>query len=70
MRKLGKSCVLLVIFVSFEIINHGGHRGDTAWALARWQHLVALHEAMDAIHQAMHPGSHRRIRMAIKIVSV
>jgi hypothetical protein len=54
MRKQGKSCVLLVFFfVSFKIINHGDRRGNTACALAWWQHLVALHEAKDALHWAM-----------------
>jgi hypothetical protein len=69
MRKLGKSCVLLVFFFLFKIIDHGGRRGDTAGALAQWQHLVALHEAMDALQRAMRPTLHRRIRMAIKIAS-
>ncbi len=32
--------------------------------------LVALHEATDALHQAMRPVLHRRIRMAIEIFSV
>jgi hypothetical protein len=68
MRKLGKSCVLLVFF--FKIIDHGGHQGNMAQALARWQHLVALHEATDALHWVMCPASHRRIRMAIEIASV
>jgi hypothetical protein len=57
MRKQGKSCVLLVFcVVSFEIVDHGGHRGNTPGALARWQLLVALHEATDAFHRAMHPA--------------
>jgi hypothetical protein len=38
---------------SFEIVNHGGRRGNRARALARWQHLVALHEATDALHRVM-----------------
>jgi hypothetical protein len=38
-------------------------------ALAQWQHLVALHEAMDALYWAMCPKSHCRIFMAIKIAS-
>jgi hypothetical protein len=59
-----------VFFVTFKIVNHGGRRGNTAWALAQWQHLVALHEATDALHWAMHPTLHRRIRMAIEIASV
>ncbi len=58
------------IFVSFKIVDHGGRWGDMAWALAQWRHLVALHEATDALHWAMRPASHRRIRMAIKIASV
>jgi hypothetical protein len=53
----------------FKIVNHGGHRGNTARALARWQHLVALHEAMDALHWAMRPALHCRIRMAINFAS-
>ena len=69
MRKLGKSCVLLVLFIFlFKIVNHGGRRGNTARGLARWRHLVALHEATDVLHRAMriapyHPGG-----MAINIV--
>jgi hypothetical protein len=69
-RKLDKSCVLVVFFFLFEIVDHGGRRGDTAWALARWRPLVALHEATDALHRAMHPASHHRIRMAFEIASV
>jgi hypothetical protein len=34
-----------------------------------WRHLVALHEATDALHWAMHLALHHRIRMAIKIAS-
>jgi hypothetical protein len=59
-----------VFFVSFKIVNHGSRWGNTAQALARWRHLVASHEAMDAIHPAMCPALHRRICMAIKIASV
>jgi hypothetical protein len=66
-RKRGKICVLLVFF-SFKIVDHGGHQGNTAWALARWRHLVASHKATDA--WAMSSALHRRIRMAIKIASV
>jgi hypothetical protein len=37
MRKLGKNCVLLVfIFVSFKIVDHGSHQGNMARALAQW----------------------------------
>jgi hypothetical protein len=54
----------------FAIINHGGRRGNTAQALDRWQHLVASHEATDALHRAMRLASHLRIRMAIKVTSI
>jgi hypothetical protein len=63
-------CFVSVYFVSFEIVNHGGRQGNTAWALARWQHLVALHEATDALYWAMCPALHHRIHMAIKIASI
>jgi hypothetical protein len=58
-----------VFFVSFKIVDQGGCQGNTARALARWRHLVALHEATDVLHQAMHPVLYCRIRMAIKIAS-
>jgi hypothetical protein len=70
MRKLGKRCVFLVFFFLFEIVDHGGSWGNTAQALAQWRHLVALHEAMDALHWVMRPALHHRIRMAFKIASV
>jgi hypothetical protein len=57
-------------FVSFEIINHGGRWGNTAQARAQLQHLVASHEATDALYWAMRPALHRRIPMAIEIASV
>jgi hypothetical protein len=59
-----------VFFFLFKIVNHGGCRGNTAQTLAQWQHLVALHEAMDALHWAMHPAMHQCICMAIKIASI
>jgi hypothetical protein len=59
-----------VFFFLFEIVNHGGCRGNTVQALAQWRHLVALHEATDALHWAMRPALHRRIRMVIKTASV
>ncbi len=67
MRKLGKSCVLLVFF-SFEIVDHGGRRGNMAQALARWRHLVALHEATDALRWAMRLAPYCPGGMAIEIV--
>ena len=33
--------------------DHGVCRADTARAHARWQHIVALHEASDMLHRAM-----------------
>ena len=68
MRKLGKSCVLLVFFFLFKIVNHGGRQGNTAQALAQWRHLVALHEATDALHRAMRITPYRPGGMAINIV--
>ncbi len=67
MRKLGISCVLLVFF-SFKTIDHGGRRGNTARAIAQWQHLAALHEATDALHLAMHIALYRPGSMVIEIV--
>jgi hypothetical protein len=67
---LGKNCVLLVFFFLFEIVDHGGRWGDTARALTQWWHLVASHEAMDALYWAMRPASYHRILMAIEIASV
>jgi hypothetical protein len=52
----------------FEIVNHGGRRGNTAWALAQWRHLVVLHEAMDALHWAMCTTLYCSGGMAIKII--
>jgi len=54
--------------VSFEFADYGSHRGDTAQALARWWHPVASSEALDVLHRAMRPTSHRCIAMAIEIV--
>ncbi len=54
----------------FEIVNHGGRRGNTVRALAQWRYLVALHEATDALHRAMCPALHHRIRMAFEIASI
>jgi len=33
--------------------DHGVRRADTAQAHARWQHIVASHEATDTLHRAM-----------------
>jgi hypothetical protein len=37
-------------------------------ALAQWRHLVALHQATDALHWAMHIAPYRPGGMEIKIV--
>jgi hypothetical protein len=67
---LAKSCVLLVFFFLFKIVNHGSRRGNTVQALARWRHLMVLHEATDALHRAMRPALHRCICMVIEIASI
>ena len=33
--------------------DHGVRRADTARAHARWQHIVASHEATDMLHRVM-----------------
>ncbi len=50
-----------------KFVNHGGRRGDTAQALARWRHPVAPSEALDVLYRAMGPMLYCRIRMAIEI---
>jgi hypothetical protein len=54
--------------VSFEIINHGSCRDNTARALTQWRHLVALHEATDAHHRVMRIAPYRPGGMGIKII--
>jgi hypothetical protein len=61
-------CFVSVFDVSFEILDHGSRRGHTARALARWPHLVALHEAIDALHWAMRIAPYCPGGMAVKIV--
>jgi hypothetical protein len=53
----------------FDCHADGSRRDDTAEALNRWQHPVALSEALDVLHQVMRPASYRCICMAIKIAS-
>jgi hypothetical protein len=60
-------CFVSVFFL-FEIVDHGGPWGNVAWALTQWWHLVALHEAMDALHWAMCIAPYCPGGMAIKIV--
>jgi hypothetical protein len=61
-------CFVSSVFSFFEIVNHGGRPGNTAGALAQWQHLVALHEATDGLHQTMRTAPYRPGGMLIKIV--
>jgi hypothetical protein len=51
-----------------EIVDHSSRRGNTARALTRWQHLVALHEATDALYQVMCIAQYCPGGMGIKIV--
>jgi hypothetical protein len=52
-----------------KIVNHGGRRGNTAQALARWRHPEASMKALDVLRWAMCPTLYRCIRMAIEIAS-
>jgi hypothetical protein len=54
--------------VLFKFVDHGGRRGDTAQALAQWQHPVVSSEALDVLHWAMHPALYCCIVMAIENV--
>jgi hypothetical protein len=47
--------------------DHGSHQGNTAWAPAPWQRLVASCEATVALHQAMLTPLYRPGGMVIKI---
>jgi hypothetical protein len=55
-----------------DIDDHSVRRADRAQALARWRHIVALHEATNTLHWAMClapylPGG---MVIAIAIISV
>ena len=52
-----------------KFINHGSRRGNTAQALAQWQHSVALSEALDVLHLVMHHVRYHSIRMVIETSS-
>jgi hypothetical protein len=54
--------------VLFEFVKHDSCQGNTAQALAQWQHPEASSESLNVLHGAMHPASYRRIAMAIEIV--
>ncbi len=47
--------------------DYGGRRGNTAWALAQWQHLVASCEASVALHSKMWLAPYHSGGMVIKI---
>jgi len=64
-----KKLCFVSIFVLFEIDDLGGHRGNTAQALAWWRHPVASSEALDVVHREMCSISYHRIHMVIKIAS-
>jgi len=50
---LAKSCVLCCVSHNGDGDDHGIRRADTAQAHARWQNLVASHEATDALYWSM-----------------
>jgi hypothetical protein len=58
-----------VFCVLSQIYDLGSHRGNTAQTLIRWQHLVAISEALDVLNQAMITTPHCRIHMTIKTAS-
>ncbi len=60
-------CFVSVLCVLFGFVDHGGRRGDTAQALARWRHPLASSEALDVLHRAMRLALYRCIAMAIEI---
>jgi hypothetical protein len=64
-----KLCFASVSLFAADIVNHGSHLGNTAQALAQWQHPVASRKALDVLHWAMHPALYRPLRMAIEISS-
>ena len=53
--------------ISTKIVDNGGHRGNTAQALAGWRHPVASNEALEMLYRAMRPPSYRCIAIAIEI---
>ena len=61
-----KLCFVSVLVFYNKFINHGSRRGNAMQTLTRWRPLVASFKARDMLRQAMHPASHRPIRMAIK----
>jgi len=62
-------CFVSVLCCFNKFVDHGGRRGNTSQALARWRHPVASSEALDVLYRAMRPESYRCIAMAIEITS-
>jgi hypothetical protein len=52
-----------------KFVDHGGHQGNVARAIARWRDIVASHEATNAFHWAMHIAPYCPGGMAIEIVT-
>jgi hypothetical protein len=42
-------CFVSVLCCFNKFVDHGGRRGDTAQALARWRHPVASSEALNVL---------------------
>jgi hypothetical protein len=57
----------LCVFNTFA--DHDSRRGNTAQALAQWQHPAASSEALDVLHWAMCPALPRCIGMVIEVAS-
>jgi hypothetical protein len=60
-------CFVIVLFVLFDIVGHGGHRGDAMRALVQWRHPVASSEALVVLRRSMCPASHCCIHMVVDI---
>jgi hypothetical protein len=60
-------CFVSVLCVLVKFVDHGGHQGNTAQALARWRHPVASSEALYVLYWSMRPALYRCIAMAIEI---
>jgi hypothetical protein len=64
--------MLVVCYVFSSYANeddHGGRRGYTAWALARWRHLVASREATYMLYHSIVIALYRLSGMVIKIAA-
>ena len=65
---VAKSCVFCCFCCVSAIDDHGGRRGDTARALARWRRLGTSHEATDTLHRAMCLAPYCPVGMVITFV--